>query len=116
MRRSHLPRVAHAAHHHVRFRTKLRHALHHVSRETGEPIHKLEAKVMKEYNKLSPSERYSFEEGVLIGGVTSTLLTIGAFVPAVLPAMAIPFGITAGVRLREDVQRRREREQLEAMR
>lgn len=116
MKRTHLQRSGHAGvAHHIRFRTKLRHALHHISHETGEPIHRLEAKVMEKYEALPWQKRAAFSNAVVLGGMSSAILAVGAFVPEVLPMAAWPMGIEAGVDVRSAVQRRFEKKQLKEM-
>jgi len=116
MKRSRLSRSVKSYDHHLRFRTKLRHALHHISRETGEPVHKLEANVLAEYEKLPWQKRYAFRNAVVLGGLSSAILAVGAFFPVVLPLASMPFGVEAGAEAAEAVHRRFEKKKLEELR
>jgi len=116
MKRSRMSRsVKPKVHRSMHFKTKLRRALHHVAEEVGEPVHKLEAKFMKEFHKLSWRDQMAVENGIVLGGLTSTFLTIGLFFPAILPMSAIPAGISIGSELRRRAQRKFEKKKLREM-
>lgn len=106
MKRSRMSRSTKSpVHKSVHFKTKLRRALGHIAQDVGQPVHKLEAKFMKEFHKLPWEKQNALEKGIIIGGTTSALMAIGAFVPAILPMSAMPLGISAGYLGSEKIQR-----------
>lgn len=111
MSRTMKPRVHKTLH----FKTKLRRALGHIAEEIGEPVHKLESKFMKEFHKLPWKKQIALENGIAVGGTTSALVAIGAFIPAVLPMSAIPAGVSVGMQASERLQRRFEKRKLKEM-
>lgn len=97
MRRSRLSRsglrgVA-PKHHSVHFKTKLRHALAHISATTGHPIHVLEQKFMANFHKMPLDKQNAVTTGVLTGGMFSSMLVAGVALGA--PSLGLSLGLPA---------------------